>query len=115
MGVLIPPLNQPPRFVTPATPPAFTLAELQGFVGGYIEAIVLPWEARTGIGGTGPPEPLVMFCNEHGKQHGLLPNGFATELARRVLTPGDFIVGPVIVCTWEEAGEGSHDEPEPAI
>lgn len=110
MGILIPPSNAPPVYVTPKTPPAFTLAELQGFVGGYIELLVLPWITRTGINGSGEPESLVMFLNEDGKRLGLPRNGFATSLARRVLQPHDEIVGTVIVCTRDEAGEGSEPD-----
>ena len=105
MGILIPPLDASPVYVVPATPPAFTLAELQGFVGGYIEAVALPWRTRTGFNGDGEPEPLIMFVNEDGKRLGLARNGFATALAHGVIDPGDVIVGTAIVCTLQEAGQ----------
>jgi hypothetical protein len=110
MGILIPPLDGSPVYVVPATPPAFTLGELQRFVGGFIERVVLPYLTRTGINGDGEPEPLIMFVNEDGKRLGLRRNGFATALARGALQPGDVIVGPAIVCTLDEAGEGKSRE-----
>lgn len=106
MATLIPATGEP-RFVAPATPPAFSLAELQVIVGGYIEALRVPWHI---VGPPGdPPEPLWMFLNEHGKYLDLPINRFATSIMRDVIGRDDFIVGDVIVCTPAEAGEEQSD------
>jgi hypothetical protein len=68
--------------VTPAGR-AFTLEELQAFVGGYIEGI------RTVDG-------KMMFLNEDGKRLGLPLNQAATALTR-LAAIGDYIVGTVVV------------------
>jgi hypothetical protein len=72
---------------------AFTLADLQGVVGGYIEAFYL----RDG---------RVMFLNEDGKGEQLPLNIVATLIAYdNGLPPDDAIVGDVIIVTRIEAGE----------
>ena len=92
MALLIPARGLPGE-VTPAPDGrAFTLAELQGFVGGYIEALYLD-------------DGRVMFLNEDGKRLQLPVNDAATTMMRRRLQSGDVIVGNVIVCTRREAGE----------
>lgn len=69
--------------------PKFTLDELQGFVGGYIEAVYLPHRE-------------VMFCNEEGKLRGLPLNREATAIALQ-LGLAQNIMGDVIVCKRGEA------------
>jgi hypothetical protein len=63
----------------------FTLEELQGYVGGYIEAVYLP-------------KRRVMVVNEEGKLRGLPFNQIATAMvmeAGQIVGP---IVGDVIIC-----------------
>lgn len=59
----------------------FTLEELQGYVGGYIELVYL----RDG---------RIMVVNEEGKIEGLPPNQIATEIYGN---PNDYVVGNVLV------------------
>jgi len=89
MATLLP-ASGAPRTVTPANGRAFTLRELQTFVGGYIQGI-------------GTPDGRLMFLNEDGKQLGLPPNLPATDMVRAWLLPFDIIVGDVILCTRDEA------------
>jgi hypothetical protein len=64
----------------------FSLEELQGFVGGYIEIIQLH-------------DGRAMVLNEEGKLEGLPFNAEATGLARLAgIATNDYIVGNVIVC-----------------
>lgn len=96
MAILIPPEGIAHE-IEPAHGPAFTLQELQAFVGGYIEAVYLS-------------DGRIMFINEDGKREELPINAIATELARMSgLAPWDQIVGPAIVCTRAEIAE---EEPE---
>jgi len=76
----------------PANGKSFTLEELQGFVGGYIERLVLP---------TGQ----ILFLDEEGKLKGKAINPFATFITRGIVADEDMVVGDVILCTPEEAGE----------
>lgn len=69
------------REIAPANKKAFTLAELQGYVGGYIEVL-------TPAGGIN--DRLVV--NEEGLLLGLAPNVAASCLA------GQPIVGPAVLC-----------------
>ena len=80
--------------VTPATPPAFTLEEMHGFVGGYIELL------QCGDGS-------IMILNEEGKLIGLPRNPLATVYAQaRVdLLPGDYIAGDAVIVSQQEMGE----------
>ncbi|MGH9238791.1 MAG: DUF3846 domain-containing protein [Vicinamibacterales bacterium] len=78
------------REVVPANGHAFTLDEMQAFVGGYIEILRLP-------------DGRALVINEEGKLRGLPLNPEATVLAAPRIAP-DFIVGPALVCTWNEAG-----------
>jgi len=84
--------------VTPADGDAFTLAELQAFVGGYIEAV---W-FRDG---------RVMFVNEDGLRAQLPPNPRATQVAHANarLRPDNVIVGAAVICSWHEAGGDQED------
>ena len=80
---------------------AFTLAELQQLVGGYIEVVRAP---------TGPAitEPVWMVLNEDGKRLRLPIN----ELATAILYEGalvDYVVGDVLLATWAEIGGGDAD------
>lgn len=86
-----------PQPVAPASGQSFTLEELQAFVGGYIEAVYPGWSERG--------QPLVLFVNEDGKRLGLPFNRWATVLMRGRLRADDCIVGPAVLCTFEEAGE----------
>lgn len=71
--------------VKPQRGKQFTLEELQGMVGGYIEVI-------------STPDNRLMIMNEEGKLKGLPYNSKATELVKPFLSPGSYIVGDVIVC-----------------
>ena len=70
---------------------AFTLRELQGYVGGYIERI-------------GLPDGTSMYVNEEGVLERLAHNRRASELA----SP-HYVVGQVIICTDAEIGEDEED------
>jgi hypothetical protein len=72
---------------------AFTLAELQAFVGGYIQVLYV--------------DDAVLFMNEDGKSRRLPLNVAATVLGRRAgIAASDFVVGDVLVCSRVEAGDG---------
>jgi uncharacterized protein DUF3846 len=103
MATLIPAAGAA-REITPANGRAFTLAELQGIVGGYIEAIAVPRDVGVFVGAH------VAFLNEDGKRLNLPTNATAMMLWRHMLRPDDWIVGDVVVCTALEAGEGSDGE-----
>lgn len=70
----------------------FSLEELQKFVDGYIEVVILD-------------QDRVMIVNEDGKLLGLPINYTATKIwkgnAQRMR---DFIVGDALLCSWREAG-----------
>jgi hypothetical protein len=88
--------------VEPTDGAAFTLPELQDFVGGYIEIVRGPHFTNG---------QTFIVLNEDGKGKGLPRNGFATYLYH--LSGGsfdDWIVGDVLVCSRAELGED--DEPE---
>jgi len=70
----------------------FTTSELRELVEGWLECVHLP-------GGR------LMWVNEEGKLRGLPSNALATLLARAVLGPHDYIAGPAVVTTRQEAGE----------
>ena len=76
--------------VTPANGKEFTLAELQRFVGGFIELIPAP-------GGR------LMFLDEDGKRNRKPVNAAATAIVRHWLASDDEIVGDVILCSRAEA------------
>lgn len=81
------------RTVLPANGTTFELEELQQLVGGYIEALRAP-------------EGHWLFINEDGKGLELPYNPEATVLMSRRIALDDYIVGPAVVCTPLEAGEG---------
>jgi len=89
MALLIQP-GTPAREIQPANGRAFTLAEMQAFVEGYIEIVRLP-------------DGRAIVINEEGKLRQMPLNPEATILAAPRIAP-DFIVGPALVCTWNEAG-----------
>ncbi len=74
---------------------AFSLAELQGHVGGLIEI------ARTHTG-------KCLVINEEGKLKGFPVNRKATLLYRYGYV--DPIVGPAVLCTAAQIGIGEEDE-----
>lgn len=78
--------------VTPKADGKFTLEELQGFVGGYIEFVPLPANVT---------KTAVMVCNEDGKIIGLPINVLASVIASQD------IVGDVLFCepTSIESGD----------
>ena len=87
-------LIQPSGAVTVVRPKGtdFTLAELQGFVGGYIEHLSV---------GRGH-----LYLDEEGKCKGLPLNRMATERALQAgvqLMPGDVLLGNVIFVEREKA------------
>ncbi len=71
--------------VKPKDGAKFSLEELQGFVGGYIEMVTVRIQGF----------PLAAFINEEGKLKGLPLNHAATVLYGN---PHDVIVGDMIVC-----------------
>lgn len=85
------------RTVSPQNGTAFTAAEIQALVEGWLECVHL----RDG---------RLMWVNEEGKLRRLPQNPLATMLARSVLYPGDVIVGPAVVMTRQEAGEPAPNE-----
>lgn len=73
--------------VLPANGTDFSLEELQGFVGGYIEVVHIT-------------ENVIMVVNEDGKAQRLEPNSAATVLAKALgaIAMNDFIVGNALMC-----------------
>ena len=80
--------------VRPANGRDFTLEELQGYCGGYVQEVSL----RDG---------RVMWCNEDGKVYGLELNERATAIAEDAgaLLVGDYVVGDVLICKDKEVYE----------
>lgn len=76
----------------------FTLAEMQGYVEGYLEALQLS-------------DGRVMWLNEEGKLDGLPFNPEANVIAHELtgIADWDMIVGNVLIATLEET-EGDEDE-----
>lgn len=72
-------------YVAPANTVSYTLAELQNFVGGYIQLLQMD-------------NDYLMVINEEGKLKGLARNEQATTLVKHTLFEGDYIVGTVLVC-----------------
>ena len=84
--------------VTPANGEKFTLEEMQGYVGGYIEII-------------GLPDGSQLILNEEGKLKGLEPNLKASLLARKAgIHPSDYVVGDVLIASRTEAGFDDDEE-----
>lgn len=79
------------KTVRPHNSKEFTLEELQGFVGGYIELVSM--KRGNGRGR--------MYVNEEGKLKGLAWNEEATKIAA-VGDYGDIIVGPAIIVRKEK-------------
>lgn len=77
--------------VVPKNGKKFSLEELQGFVGGYIELVPDLTGKRKG--------KEIVYCNEEGKLEGLPLNREATL---KYAPPGDVLVGDVIVCSRKE-------------
>ena len=71
--------------VRPANGKTWSLKELQGFVGGYVEIVRLPANF-----------PQVMVVNEEGTLDGLPANPIASQEAMRP------IVGDVLICYSKE-------------
>ncbi len=88
MGTVIKVDGQTEEF-SPTNGEAFSLAELQGVVGGHIEVIPLD-------------KGRVMVLNEEGKLDGLPLNPAATLRAYGPIFSGDVIVGDVLIA---EPGE----------
>ena len=78
--------------VMPASPPAFSLEELQAMVGGWIEVVYLP-------------DGRLMVIDEEGKLKSYPRNEQATRLAAGRLQLGDYIAGTAVIVTLEEMGE----------
>lgn len=85
-------VNGSRREVHPATPPSFTLEELQALVGGPIEMVTTY-------------DDNLFFINEEGKLRNLPYNEQATAHVADRLLPGDYIVGPAVLISEQEAGE----------
>ena len=100
MATFIPAHGEPFHVFPPAGRTAFTLQELQHYVGGYLETVA------TGRIITPDGRLCVLFVNEDGKRGPYTPNAFATALVRAYLQPDDVIAGDAILCTLAEAGEG---------
>lgn len=77
--------------VEPANGKQFSLEELQGYVGGYIE----PLRCRGQAGAW-------LIVNEEGKNQGLPYNDLATLIMRSLIRPDDVIVGPALLCKPEQ-------------
>lgn len=72
---------------------SFTLEEMQGCVGGYVQLITLP-------------DGRCLLMDEDGKAKGLPWNLKATLYGRKAgIAPDDYMVGPVLLCTREEMGD----------
>lgn len=84
--------NGTATLVLPQNGTDFSLEELQGFVGGFIE-IIRPPSNRGAI----------LVVNEEGKLNGLPANELATEMWQQYADPrslrmGDGVVGDVLLC-----------------
>ena len=87
------------QHVSPANGKAFTLEEMQTFVGGDIEALRLS-------------DGRVMWLNEEGKIIGLPYNAVADLMAHSLsgIAMWDDIRGNVLVATPEETGDGENND-----
>jgi hypothetical protein len=96
--------------IQPANGRVFSLAELQNYVGGYIELVIM----RT-VGGE-VVHDRVMFVNEEGKLsingRGPLPRNRIATAMSGVWEWGDFVCGDVVVCTPKEAGNNDTEDEE---
>lgn len=80
--------------VAPKNGTSFSLEELQGFVGGYIEFVSVSDDGK-----------LVLIIDEEGKLKEKPDNEVATLKAAGFIRHGDFIVGNALFCTNVEAGD----------
>ena len=87
------------QHVSPANGRAFTLEEMQKFVGGLIEALPLS-------------NGLVVWLNEEGKLRDLPYNAPADMMAHRLsgIAIHDHIVGNVLVASRKETGDDEEEE-----
>lgn len=76
--------NGEESYVEPKNGHEFTLEELQGLVGGYIEMVPLSGQ--------------IIVCDEEGLLKGLPVNKRATIVARALGWSGDSFVGNVVIC-----------------
>lgn len=99
--------NGESKIVLPANGSAFSLEELQQYVGGYIEIWQLPHVVMYSVASNSMADlgARSMVLNEEGKLMQLPINTEATNIASGVIPPGDFVVGDVLLCTQEEIGE----------
>lgn len=89
--------------ITPANGRAFTLAELQALVGGFIEVV------RTRL--TDHGEQLLIVLNEDGKVLQLPHNVVATAVFHEAGGhPDDMVVGDVLLATLAEMDEPEEEE-----
>jgi hypothetical protein len=94
----------------PAHGAAFTLQELQGAVGGYIEAVRMPASFWLTDVWPCPPEQVWLVLNEDGKRLQLPVNPIATALLRMAGSfPGDVAVGVCVLATHTEMGAADED------
>lgn len=84
-GAFLQCMNGAQVLMTPANGKQFTLEELQGFVGGYIEIVFLD-------------DNTLMVVNEEGKLHGLGLNIMATAIYQKLTRRIDTIVGNALIC-----------------
>ena len=91
--------NAAPQQVAPANGKRFTLAEMQRYVGGYIEALQLT-------------DGTIMWLNEEGKLKGLPYNPVADRIAQmhQAVAFSDQIVGDVLVATRAETGDEEDED-----
>lgn len=75
--------------VQPANGSDFSLSELQGYVGGYIEIVDL-YDGR------------IMVVNENGLNDELPINPLATATFQELTHGNDIIVGSVVICDAEQ-------------
>ena len=89
--------------VKPENGKAFTLPEMQKFVGGYIEALRLE-----------NPPGGILWLNEDGKRLELHYNYIADLIAKTHtgIARDDHIVGDCLFAGEEESGEGEEEEEE---
>ena len=92
MATLIPPTGKETE-VHPANGESFTLEEMQGFVGGYVQVITLP-------------DGRCLLMDEEGKMKGQSYNMSATLYGRKAgMMPSDEVVGTALLCTQQEMGD----------
>ena len=80
------------RQVFPEQGSCFTAEELGALVEGGLGCVLLPGDR-------------LLWINEEGNLRGMPSNPLATLLARSVLQPYNYVAGPAVVTTRQEAGE----------